>query len=95
MQLMRLERWEASTGENLVMVCIKMYLFYWCSLCYWCLQTHTCVCIFPGALAEKALRPVIPKDFPFTIRVTSEVLESNGERVDKCQCHDVTLMKAS
>ncbi|KAM9804124.1 polyribonucleotide nucleotidyltransferase 1, mitochondrial [Neosynchiropus ocellatus] len=31
-----------------------------------------------GALAEKALRTVIPKDFPFTIRVTSEVLESNG-----------------
>uniref|UniRef100_A0A9L0K3E5 Polyribonucleotide nucleotidyltransferase 1, mitochondrial n=1 Tax=Equus asinus TaxID=9793 RepID=A0A9L0K3E5_EQUAS len=31
-----------------------------------------------GALAEKALYPVIPKDFPFTIRVTSEVLESNG-----------------
>ena len=31
-----------------------------------------------GALAERALYPVIPKDFPFTIRVTSEVLESNG-----------------
>ncbi|XP_044519287.1 polyribonucleotide nucleotidyltransferase 1, mitochondrial [Gracilinanus agilis] len=31
-----------------------------------------------GALAEKSLYPVIPKDFPFTIRVTSEVLESNG-----------------
>ncbi|XP_018432129.1 PREDICTED: polyribonucleotide nucleotidyltransferase 1, mitochondrial [Nanorana parkeri] len=31
-----------------------------------------------GALAEKALRPIIPKDYPFTIRVTSEVLESNG-----------------
>lgn len=31
-----------------------------------------------GALAEKALRPMIPKDFPFTIRVTAEVLESNG-----------------
>ncbi|XP_030777562.1 polyribonucleotide nucleotidyltransferase 1, mitochondrial isoform X2 [Rhinopithecus roxellana] len=31
-----------------------------------------------GALAEKALYPVIPKDFPFTIRVTSEILESNG-----------------
>ncbi|KAM3606541.1 uncharacterized protein V6R79_018278 [Siganus canaliculatus] len=31
-----------------------------------------------GALAEKALRPVIPKDFPFTLRVTAEVLESNG-----------------
>ncbi|CAJ0956524.1 unnamed protein product [Ranitomeya imitator] len=33
-----------------------------------------------GALAEKALRPVIPKDFPFTIRVTAEVLESNGKQ---------------
>ncbi|KAJ7341291.1 hypothetical protein JRQ81_005215 [Phrynocephalus forsythii] len=31
-----------------------------------------------GALAEKGLKPVIPNDFPFTIRVTSEVLESNG-----------------
>ncbi|XP_075003895.1 polyribonucleotide nucleotidyltransferase 1, mitochondrial [Calonectris borealis] len=31
-----------------------------------------------GALAEKALKPIIPRDFPFTIRVTSEVLESNG-----------------
>lgn len=34
---------------------------------------------FAGALAEKALRSVIPKEFPFTIRVTAEVLESNGE----------------
>ena len=31
-----------------------------------------------GALAEKALRTIVPKDFPFTIRLTSEVLESNG-----------------
>lgn len=31
-----------------------------------------------GALAEKGLRPVLPKDFPFTVRLTSEVLESNG-----------------
>ncbi len=33
-----------------------------------------------GALAEKALKPVIPKkeDFPYTIRVVSEVLSSNG-----------------
>nr|XP_056709376.1 polyribonucleotide nucleotidyltransferase 1, mitochondrial [Euleptes europaea] len=31
-----------------------------------------------GALAEKALRPVVPREFPFTIRVTAEVLESNG-----------------
>jgi len=34
-----------------------------------------------GALAEKALRPILPKDFPFTIRLTSEVLESNGEAI--------------
>lgn len=31
-----------------------------------------------GALAERGLRPVIPSDFPFAIRLTSEVLESNG-----------------
>ncbi|CAE1303266.1 pnp [Acanthosepion pharaonis] len=30
-----------------------------------------------GALAEKGLRSVVPEDFPFTIRLTSEVLESN------------------
>jgi polyribonucleotide nucleotidyltransferase len=35
-----------------------------------------------GALAEKALRPVLPKDYPFTIRLTSQVLESNGETAD-------------
>ena len=33
-----------------------------------------------GALAEKALTPIIPAkdDFPYTIRVVSEILESNG-----------------
>ncbi|HPK01359.1 MAG TPA: polyribonucleotide nucleotidyltransferase [Candidatus Sumerlaeota bacterium] len=33
-----------------------------------------------GALAERALQPVIPKteDFPYTIRLVSEILESNG-----------------
>ncbi|XP_076283804.1 polyribonucleotide nucleotidyltransferase 1 [Lasioglossum baleicum] len=31
-----------------------------------------------GALAEKGLRAVIPKNYPFSIRLTSEVLESNG-----------------
>ena len=33
-----------------------------------------------GALAEKSLRPVLPsnEDFPFTIRVVSETVESNG-----------------
>lgn len=32
-----------------------------------------------GALAERALRSIIPSNFPFTIRLTSEVLESNGK----------------
>ncbi len=33
-----------------------------------------------GALAERAIRPVIPadEDFPYTIRVVSDILESNG-----------------
>lgn len=33
-----------------------------------------------GFLAEKALRPILPeeKDFPYTIRIASEVLSSNG-----------------
>lgn len=31
-----------------------------------------------GALAEKGLRPIVPSDYPFCIRLTSEVLESNG-----------------
>ncbi|XP_022913782.2 polyribonucleotide nucleotidyltransferase 1, mitochondrial [Onthophagus taurus] len=31
-----------------------------------------------GALAEKGLNATLPKDYPFTIRLTSEVLESNG-----------------
>ncbi|XP_017757500.1 PREDICTED: polyribonucleotide nucleotidyltransferase 1, mitochondrial [Eufriesea mexicana] len=31
-----------------------------------------------GALAERGLRAIIPKDYPFAIRLTSDVLESNG-----------------
>jgi len=31
-----------------------------------------------GALAEKALLPMIPKNFPYAIRIVSEVLSSNG-----------------
>lgn len=31
-----------------------------------------------GALAEKGLLPIIPKEHPFAIRLTAEVLESNG-----------------
>ncbi len=42
-----------------------------------------------GALAEKALEPVIPKDkekFPYTIRVVSEVLSSNGSSSQASTC---------
>jgi len=42
-----------------------------------------------GALAEKALLPVIPKDkekFPYTIRVVSEVLSSNGSSSQASIC---------
>ncbi|MDH4223455.1 MAG: polyribonucleotide nucleotidyltransferase, partial [candidate division Zixibacteria bacterium] len=33
-----------------------------------------------GALAERAIQPVIPKDevFPYTVRIVSDILESNG-----------------
>uniref|UniRef100_W8AY65 polyribonucleotide nucleotidyltransferase n=1 Tax=Ceratitis capitata TaxID=7213 RepID=W8AY65_CERCA len=31
-----------------------------------------------GSLAERALVPTLPHDYPFTVRLTSEVLESNG-----------------
>ncbi len=41
-----------------------------------------------GALAEKALVPVIPSidEFPYTIRVVSEVLESNGSTSQASIC---------
>ena len=31
-----------------------------------------------GALAERALQPVIPEDFPYTLRLVSEAVSSNG-----------------
>lgn len=31
-----------------------------------------------GNLALRALKPMIPQDFPYTIRITSDILESNG-----------------
>ena len=33
-----------------------------------------------GALAQRALEPMIPslEDFPYTVRIVSETLESNG-----------------
>ncbi|MED4202573.1 polyribonucleotide nucleotidyltransferase [Neobacillus mesonae] len=41
-----------------------------------------------GALGERALEPVIPSenDFPYTIRVVSEVLESNGSTSQASIC---------
>ena len=41
-----------------------------------------------GALGERALEPIIPndKDFPYTIRIVSEVLESNGSSSQASIC---------
>lgn len=41
-----------------------------------------------GALAEKALEPLIPseEDFPYTIRLVSEVLSSNGSTSQASVC---------
>jgi polyribonucleotide nucleotidyltransferase len=51
-----------------------------------------------GALAEKALEPVIPTDrekFPYTIRVVSEVLSSNGSSSQASICgSSLALMDA-
>lgn len=51
-----------------------------------------------GALAEKALMPVIPQDkekFPYTIRVVSEVLGSNGSSSQASACgSSLALMDA-
>lgn len=50
-----------------------------------------------GALAEKALRPVLPTDeaFPFTLRVVAETLESNGSSSMAAVCGgSLSLMDA-
>ena len=50
-----------------------------------------------GALAEKALEAVVPdkKDFPYTIRLVSEVLESNGSSSMAATCgSSLALMDA-
>lgn len=50
-----------------------------------------------GALAEKALLPVIPKEdtFPYTIRVVSEILSSNGSTSMAAVCGStLSLMDA-
>ncbi len=47
-----------------------------------------------GALGERALDPVIPneKDFPYTIRLVSEVLESNGSTSQASICASTLAM---
>src|SRR4051794_6650462 len=50
-----------------------------------------------GALAERALVPVVPtvEDFPYTIRVVSDILESNGSSSMASVCgSSLSLMKA-
>jgi polyribonucleotide nucleotidyltransferase len=50
-----------------------------------------------GALAERALTPVLPdeSDFPYTIRIVSEVLESNGSSSMATVCGgSLSLMQA-
>ncbi|CEG26841.1 polyribonucleotide nucleotidyltransferase [Bacillus sp. B-jedd] len=47
-----------------------------------------------GALGERALEPMIPdeKDFPYTIRLVSEVLESNGSTSQASICASTLAM---
>ncbi len=50
-----------------------------------------------GALVERALLPVIPveEDFPYTIRVVSEVLESNGSSSQASVCASSLALMAA
>ncbi len=50
-----------------------------------------------GALAERALEPVIPpeEEFPYTIRVVSEVLESNGSSSMASVCGSTLALMAA
>ncbi|MFH1305633.1 MAG: polyribonucleotide nucleotidyltransferase [Candidatus Omnitrophota bacterium] len=50
-----------------------------------------------GALAEKALKPVLPpkESFPYTIRVVSEILESNGSSSMATVCASSMALMAS
>ncbi|MED4914705.1 polyribonucleotide nucleotidyltransferase, partial [Parageobacillus thermoglucosidasius] len=47
-----------------------------------------------GALGERALEPVVPseKEFPYTIRLVSEVLESNGSTSQASICASTLAM---
>ncbi|MCG7201891.1 MAG: polyribonucleotide nucleotidyltransferase, partial [Candidatus Phytoplasma mali] len=50
-----------------------------------------------GTLAEKAISQVLPeeKDFPYTIRVVSEILESNGSSSQATVCASSLALMAS
>ena len=50
-----------------------------------------------GALAERALEPVIPamEDFPYTIRLVSEVLSSNGSTSQGAICGSTLALMAA
>lgn len=37
-----------------------------------------------GMLAEKAIQSQVPRDFPFTVRVSCDVTDSNGNHVIPC-----------
>ncbi len=47
-----------------------------------------------GALAERALEPIIPskEDFPYTVRVVSEILSSNGSSSMASVCGSILAM---
>ncbi len=48
-----------------------------------------------GVLAEKALMPVIPEDYPYTVLLVSEILESNGSSSMAATCGStLSLMNA-
>jgi polyribonucleotide nucleotidyltransferase len=49
-----------------------------------------------GALAERALAPVLPnkEDFPYTIRIVSEILESNGSSSMATVCSGTLALMA-
>ncbi len=48
-----------------------------------------------GALAEKSIRPSIPneEDFPYTVRIVSDILESNGSSSMASVCGGVLALK--
>ena len=50
-----------------------------------------------GALGERALRQVMPeeKDFPYTVRVVSEILESNGSSSQAAICASAMALMAA